>query len=339
MRVVSQMPSQTTKNDATGWIAAACVSAATLWALVFYLPYSFGYGSSAIPLSGMLWGLWNDYGDWQHGMLVPFIVAGLIYWKREALARIPIRGANWAIAPMLLALFLFWAGYKADIQYVGFVAIQLLAGSLALWFLGWAFFKAVLFPWAFLGFMWPFVFLENMIAFPLRKIMSMVSYHFLNLIGIATVKVGTAVVSAPDAAAGLAQGERFSVDIADPCSGIRSLFALTMITCVYGYLTLNETWKKWVLLALAVPLAVMGNFARILMLTFGTLTFGSEFAIGPIDNPSTYHMFAGFLVFGVALMGMVAMQQFLARNWRGANAPSLKGGGIVMRAANRSKPE
>jgi exosortase len=329
--MIAAMSSPVEKNCTTGWIAAACVSVASLWALVFYLPYSFGYGSSAIPLSGMLWGLWNDYGDWQHGMLVPFIVAGLVYWRRDSLARLPVHGANWALAPMLLALFLFWAGFKADIQYVGFVAIQLLIGSLVLWFLGWTFFKAVLFPWAFLVFMWPFVFLENMIAFPLRKVMSAISYHFLNLVGISTVKVGTAVVSAPDVAAGLVQGERFSVDIADPCSGIRSLFALTMITCVYGYLTLNESWKKWMLLALAVPLAVLGNFARILMLTFGTLQFGSEFAIGSIDNPSTYHMFAGFLVFGVALMGMVAIQQFLASHWRGANSPSPNNGGIVMR--------
>lgn len=337
MRIVWPMSSQADTKGATGWIVAACVSIATFGLLVFYLPYSFGYGSSAIPLSSMLWGLWNDYGDWQHGILVPFIVAALVYWKRHDLAKIPIRGSTWAIAPMLLALFFFWAGYKADIQYVGFVAIQLLAGSLVLWFLGWTFFKAVLFPWSFLVFMWPFVFLESMIAFPLRKIMSTISYHFLNLIGIATERVGTAVVSAADAAAGLEQGARFSVDIADPCSGIRSLFALTMITCVYGYVTLNETWKKWVLLALAIPLAVLGNFARILMLTFGTLAFGTDFAIGSIDNPSTYHMFAGFLVFGVALMGMVAIQQFLNRHWRGANAAGLKHEGIVMRE-KKGKP-
>jgi exosortase len=319
------MPSRV-ENRAPGQIAAVCVSALIIVALVFLLPYSFGYGNNAIPLSNMLWALWNDYGDWQHGMLVPFIAAGLIYWRRTELSRIPVQGANWAIIPLLLSLFLYWAGYKADVHYVGFLSVQMLIGSLVLWFLGWAFFKALLFPWSFLFFMWPFVFLENMIAFPLRKIMSTISYQFLNLIGVPALKVGTAVVSAPDFEHRLAQGARFSVDIADPCSGIRSLFALTMITCVYGYVTLRQTWKKWVLLGCAVPLAVLGNLARILMLTFGTLAFGSDFAIGSIDNPSPFHIFAGFLVFAVALMGMITIQHFLARQWRspGETPPNMQ---------------
>ncbi len=298
------------KPKQTWWIAAGAtiVSFALLYWVV---KYSFGYGSVPIPLSTMLWALWNDYGNWQHGILVPFIVAWLVYRERDSLATLPISGSNVGMLGIVFALLFFWAGFRADIQYAGYVSAQVLLASLVIWFLGWRWFKALLFPLIFITFMWPFLFLEDMIAFPLRLIMAEVSYRFLDLIGLDVIKEGSGIVSAADPAAGLARGERFSVDIADPCSGIRSLFALTMISAVYGYITLKRWWNVAILFAMAFPLAVAGNFIRILMLTFGTLAFGSEFAIGTIDNPSWFHMLAGFVVFGVALAGMLAIGKIL----------------------------
>jgi exosortase/archaeosortase family protein len=151
------------------------------------------------------------------------------------------------------------------------------------------------------------------------------SQGFLNLIGVDTMRVGTALVSAPDYAAGLKQGERFALDVANPCSGIRSLFALMMVSALYGHLTLEKTWQKWTMFLISPALAVAGNFARMLMLTFGTILLGSGVAIGTEENPTTYHMAAGFFVFVVALGGMVAvgwiLQGGLARAWKKWNTP------------------
>lgn len=294
------------------WIA---VGATALSVVVLYgmLKYSFGYGSVPISLSAMLWALWNDYGDWQHGMLVPFLIGWLVYRDRAALARLPVKGSAVGLAGIAFSLLLYWAGFRADIQYAGFISFQTLMASLVLWFLGWQWLRALLFPLGFMAFMWPFLFLDNLIAFPLRLVMAEISYRFLDMIGMDVIKEGSGIVSAPDPAAGLAKGERFQVDIADPCSGIRSLFALAMFSAVYAHLTLHAWWSKWTLFLMAVPLAVAGNFVRILMLTFGTLAFGSEFAIGTIDHPSGYHMAAGFVVFAVALVGMVGIGKLLGR--------------------------
>jgi hypothetical protein len=62
-------------------------------------------------------------------------------------------------------------------------------------------------------------------------------------------------------------------------------------------------------------LAVLGNLVRILMLTLGTIAFGSEFALGknPLEHPSWFHMLAGYLVFIVALAGMMEIASLLAR--------------------------
>ncbi|MFZ4387861.1 MAG: exosortase/archaeosortase family protein, partial [Chthoniobacterales bacterium] len=129
---------------------------------------------------------------------------------------------------------------------------------------------------------------------------------------------GTAIVSAPDFAAGLAAGQRFAVDVANPCSGIRSLFALMMVGALFAHFTLKGAWRKWILFLCTPPLAVMGNLARILMLTIGTVAFGSDFALGknPLEHPSWFHMTAGYLVFIVALCGMMGIGSLLNRDWK-----------------------
>jgi exosortase len=162
-------------------------------------------------------------------------------------------------------------------------------------------------------FLWPMPFLDNIIAFPLRVLMSKLAYYSFNIIGLSCVQAGTAVVSASDPALGLREGQRFAVDVADPCSGIRSLFALCMVTALYGYFIFPKTWQKIVLFLCAAPLAVLGNWLRILMLTLGTIYMGADVAIGSIDKPTTFHMAAGFVVFAGALAGMLVISYILEK--------------------------
>jgi exosortase len=248
-----------------------------------------------------------------------------VIYQWKDLQKVAIRPCGWGAGVVLAALGMYWIGYKIDITIVGFMSLQLMIGGLILWLLGWDMMKALAFPYIFLMFAYPFYFLDNIISFPLRGVMCELSQGFLNLIGVDTMRVGTALVSAPDYAAGLKQGERFALDVANPCSGIRSLFALMMVSALYAHLTLDKTWQKLVLFALSPALAVAGNFARMLMLTFGTILMGSGVAIGTEENPTTYHMAAGFFVFVVALGGMVAvgwvLQGGLAKAWKKWNTP------------------
>jgi len=295
--------------------------------LYAFIPYNFGFESKARPVLDMLKRFWTDpsTADWHHGMMVPFISIGLVIYQWKDLQKVPIQPCAWGAPVVLAALGLYWIGYKIDITIVGFMSLQLMIGGLILWLLGWNMMKALAFPYVFLMFSYPFYFLDNLIAFPLRSVMCELSQGFLNLIGVDTMRVGTALVSAPDYAAGLKQGERFALDVANPCSGIRSLFALMMVSALYAHLSLDKTWQKLALFALSPALAVAGNFARMLMLTFGTILLGSGVAIGTEENPTTYHMAAGFFVFVVALGGMVAvswiLQGGLAKAWEKWNTP------------------
>ena len=295
------------------WFLPVLTSAAALAVLFAGVPYSLGYGLQPSSLLRQTWAMWTGFPEWRHGVLVIPLAAFLVYLKRNELKRVPIRG-SWCGLPVLaLATVLFWAGFITDLQYVGYAALQLFAAGLVIWFLGTRFFGAVLFIWLFLGFAWPLVFLDQYVAFPLRLLMSNASAHALNLLGVATVRAGTAILSAPDPAAGIGTGQRFSVDVADPCSGLHSLFALTMVSALYAIAAFRCWWQIFALFLAAFPLAIFGNVCRIILLTFGTMAFGSRFALGSEERPAWFHSTAGFLVYGVALAGLLLVGNVLGR--------------------------
>ncbi len=297
-------------------LAGAVLVLATL--ALFNIPYSEGYGFTPISLWATLATLWSDkkFEDWHHGAIVPLISIGLLIYERKKILATPLRPTLWGLPIIALALVLYWFGYRASSHYIGWFAYQLLLAGGILFLLGLPMMKTVFFPWAFLVFAWPLVFLTEHIAVPLRHLMAGLSSVFLNLVGVATLKVGTSLHSATQFAADgsvvTPSGALFQLDVADPCSGIRSLFAIVMVSAIFGYLTLRKWWKRVALIVCSIPLVVAGNFARMLLLTFGTMWFGSEFAIGKsIEEPSWYHLGAGFAVFGVALLGMLGVQKLL----------------------------
>ena len=245
--------------------------------------------------------------DWQHCYLVPFAVVGMVWFERENLPTAEFTRSWAGLAVTVFGFFVYWVGYRADNIFLAYASFQILTGGLILWLLGWEWAKALFIPWAFLVFLYPLTFLDNLIAFPLRMVMSEASVHVLNLFGFGCIKSGTAILSAPDSLAGLRAGARFSVDVADPCSGIRSLFALMMVSALYGYFTQQGAWRKAVLFLSSIPLAIAGNLARITMLTIGTIALGPAIAIGTLEKPTFFHMLAGYAVFAVALAGMLGI--------------------------------
>lgn len=255
--------------------------------------------------------------EWWYCFLVPLIIGAIVWRRRGELARLPLHG-SWLGAPVLaVAMGLYWAGYKVDTGYPGFMAIQLATLGLILLLGGRRWLAWLMFPWLFLVFMWPMIPLETRLAFPLRVLTAKVSAVLLNAGGMDVVRDGTSLQSAADAAQGLAQGDLFKLDVEDPCSGIRSLFALMMISALYGWLVLKGLGPRLLLFASAIPMAVLGNIVRMVLLTLGSRWLGSDFAVGRnIDGHqemSAFHTLAGFSVFGVALAGMFALGTVLER--------------------------
>jgi len=296
-------------------LMAAGILSLALMAFLLSIQYSFGISESSYSLGLYIWRNWTQNEDMGHGFLVVPLAFFLIYTNREKLLSMTPKSGVGGLVLLVIGLILFWAGNQADVTFIGLVSVMMVLAGTVWWLLGWEFLKELSFPIAFLIFAIPFPGLDTMVALPLRYIMSNASVVVLNLIGIPTILSGTGIYSAPDAALHLEMGQRFGVDVANPCSGIRSLFALMMVSALFAQFSLDKAWKKWVLFLCAPPLAVLGNLARIIMLTLGTVSFGSEFALGkhPLEHPSWFHEAAGYLVFIVALCGMMGVAWLLDR--------------------------
>jgi len=308
-----------------GWLLPLVTAVIFFYALLFRIPYSESLGEIKRSLGGLVMDLCTGPGttsmDYSYCLFVPFIFAYLIFVRWEQIACQSIQGNNAGMGLILAGLLLYWLGLRAEIQYFGYAAVQLLMIGVIVWLWGWAVFRKLLFPWAFFAFVWPMPFLEPIVAFPLRMVMSHLAGDSLNILGIPTVQNGTSLISAPDPVAGLSIGARFQIDIADPCSGLRSLFALLMCSALYSYLFLNRFWQQWLVFLSAIPLAIVGNLVRVIMLTIGSIWFGTSFAIGTDEKPSYFHETAGFVVFAVALGLEVLLGTLLTMKWNRSERP------------------
>jgi exosortase len=291
--------------------------------LALLIPYSSSLWAVKMSLGKLILSMCNfgqaDTGsapfDYTQCLFVPPIFAYLVSLRWKELSSVPLRGSNLALIWIGLGILTYWFGMRAENQYFGYASLQILLAGVILWFWGWKVFRILLFPWAFFIFAWPMPFLDPIIAFPLRMVMSGMASHILPLIGIPCVQDGTALLSAPDLAHNLPLGARFEIDIADPCSGIRSLFALLMFSALFGYLFLPRAWQQWVIFLSAFPLAILGNLARVILLVLGSIWFGTPFAIGTTEHPSAFHEGCGFAIYAVALGMEFVLASLLTRKW------------------------
>ena len=286
------------------------IGGAFLW-LICGLPYAAGYGTYRRTLSDWMWTYWQD-ATWQHGVLAIPLAIFLVWRRRGTLQRLPATPSAVGLAFTVFGLVLYWAGYRGSLFYLGFASIQVLAAGAVLWLWGWRHLMALSFAWLILGFAWPYVFLEDTVAFRLRCLMVSSTSWLLNHCGIATVQDGTRLLSA--AVHGRTLGQWFDLNVDAPCSGLRSLFALMMVSSLYGYFRQRSFWRRTLLFLLSVPLAILANMLRIVLLIVSAIVFGQKFAVGTSDTyTSNFHLLTGIFVFLVAFGGLLLVEKVLNR--------------------------
>ena len=260
-----------------------------------------------------LTGHWSTVSNYSHGPLIPLIAGALVWWKRRQLLTVPIESAPWGVAVVAIAVGSYYVGVKAVQPRIVVFSLVMLMYGLALALGGREIFRILFFPISFLFLMIPLNFLDEQVGFPLRQLVASTATVLLNWLGIETVRIGTGIYS-----------RVFRFDVADPCSGIRSLMALTTVTAAYAYVTQQTQWKRWVLFLSAMPLAVLGNLARVTSIALVAQVYGQEIA------SKAYHDYSGYIVFGVALSAMVIIGLLLNFPYRRVFANWMKppsGGG------------
>ncbi len=280
--------------------------------LVLINGYATGYEFERASLVWWMWEHWTDAEtEWGFGMLVFPLVLFLIYKKRDTIFEKPANPAYFSgFILVCLSLFIYFAGYKANERYFGFASIQLLVGALVVYFFGWKHFFNIWWLWLILGMMWPWLFLEELVSFWLQLFLVKMVSGFLDIIGDSVTVNGAAIMS--KATENLAEGERFQLNIEGACSGLRSLFALTMTGLIYVYVGLQKEYKRWILFLLIPVIVIIGNFFRMIILYLGVIWFGAKFAIGSDEGgESAYHIIAGLVVFFVALICLSILVRLL----------------------------
>jgi exosortase len=242
---------------------------------------------------------WEDSAYYWSLMLLPLTIAWQVWALRSHLVGQEEPRPAMGSAVVVLAMALYYLGVKAVQPRVVIVSGIVLLYGLAMSFLGRDMFRRVFFPITFLFLMVPLNFLDNLVGFPLRMFVARISTLTLNGMGITAMQRGSAIISPV-----------FSFDVADPCSGIRSLMALTTVTAAYGYVTQRAVWKRWVLFLCAMPLAVLGNLARVISIALVAQVYGQKTAT------EVYHEWSGFILFPVALAGMVLVGLLLNFSFR-----------------------
>ncbi|HOX04101.1 MAG TPA: exosortase/archaeosortase family protein [Candidatus Paceibacterota bacterium] len=222
----------------------------------------------------------------QHGNLIPFVVLGLLWWKRRQLTLVE-KGIWWpALAGLGAAAAMHLAGYVAQQPRISIAGFFL--GVYALTGLAWgpAWLRASAFPFFLFVFAIPVGSLAERITFPMRLASTWMATQISQAgLGIDVIRDGTRIFDP--------QG-LYQYDVAPACSGIRSLISLVALGTIYAFVSFRTFWKRVVAMLLAFPLALAGNVVRLLGVILTAEAVGQEAGM-------KVHDYAGFVTFLLAL--------------------------------------
>ena len=215
---------------------------------------------------------WMDFhyhamDDNQYCEYVPLVVLALFWWKRKELVAVPKDLWPPALGLVALALALHIFGYMAQQQRISIVAFFL--GLYGLTGLAWGreWLRASFFPFFMFAFTMPMAEVADVVTFPLRVLVTVISVGICKCIGLDVIRDGTQIFDAQ---------HTFAYDVAPACSGIRSLTALLALTTVLGFMTYRSGWKRAAMMFASIPLAVAGNVLRLMFIIVTAETFGQE---------------------------------------------------------------
>lgn len=243
---------------------------------------------------------WYKDDNYSHGFLVP-VIAGYFLWQswpelKERLVKPDGLGLV-VIILGLLQLTVAWLGTEYFTMRSSLIV--LLAGMVLYWF-GREVLTGMALPLGYLIFMVPIPYIiYDAFAFPLKLFITKASVGFLKMIGVVVLREGN-IIMLPTT----------TLEVADACSGTRSLMSLLALAVAYAFFTQTGTAKRWVLIASAVPIAILTNALRVIVTGILAQWWGAKAAEG------FFHEFAGLVVFALAMVLLVAEGALLRRFWR-----------------------
>lgn len=231
-------------------------------------------------IAGLLAQCWRD-PDFSYGLAVPLLSLWMLWNRRERIKQHTLTPSWWGLLPIWGAMGLLVIGTLGAENFLSRTSLLLALAGMAIYFCGWAFFQLTFFPWAVLFLMIPLpVIIYNRITLPLQFLASRFATSLLDLTGVPVLREGN-ILRLP----------AISLEVAEACSGIRSLMALITISVVYGYFFEKKTWRRVALVLSVIPIVVVTNGFRIM----GSGLLGQYWS--PEKAEGFFHEFSGLLIF------------------------------------------
>jgi exosortase len=238
---------------------------------------------------------WSNDANFSHGFFVPAFSLFVLWRNRARLAREPRDPSWWGLLIVAFALSVLVVGVLGAELFLSRISLLLLIAGLVIFFRGWHSFRVVLFPWALLILMIPIpAIVFTQITFPLQILASKLAASLLPVLGVPVLREGN-LINLP----------AMSLEVAEACSGIRSLLSLATLAIIYGYLTETRMSVRIVLALASIPIAVAANSLRIVGTGLLVQYWDPEKAEG------FFHTFSGWLVFMVSLAMLFLLHRLL----------------------------
>jgi exosortase len=240
---------------------------------------------------------WAHDDNYSHGFLIVPLAAYFAWERRERLKAAALRPSVIGLIVILGSLATLIAGVLGAELFLTRVSIVGTVAGIVLYLLGWQHLRILALPIGFLLLMIPIpAIIFNQIAFPLQLLASQFGETVLNACRIPVLREGNVMILA-----------NITLEVAEACSGIRSLISLLTLGIVYGYFTDPRIGMRTLIAVATIPIAIVTNGARVAGTGMAAHYSGVEAAQG------FFHTFSGWLVFLVAFGLLFVVTRLLIR--------------------------
>jgi exosortase len=195
---------------------------------------------------------WSHDPQYSHGFLVP-VFAGVVLWHRRERMPRALQPCWWGLAALAAGVLVRLCGAFFVVEALDAYSLLPALAGLCLLLGGWATLRWAWPAIAFLGFMMPLPFtLDMLLAHPLRRLATTASTFSLQTLGFPALSEGN-IIHIDDVKLG----------VIDACSGLGMLMTFFALATALAIVIQRPLADKLLIVASAIPIAVIANVARI----------------------------------------------------------------------------
>ncbi len=226
------------------------------------------------PVLRWLWQQWQGNDFYSHGLLV-FPLAAYLFWKLRPPQEV-WRESSWGLLALGVSTLLYVVALHSHATYLAAFFWIGMGASLVWAWGGIQVLRRLSFPILFALLAVPLPFVEAA-SLPLSQWAGSWAGHIVRLFGI-PVEVRGNMVSLPGT----------DLVVGAQCSGLRSMVALVTLSVLFAFLVQGPWWGRFILVLSALPIALVGNLARVTTLLMVAHRWGTEAGFRFYHNYSGY---------------------------------------------------